>query len=297
MHTSKNAFPEESHPTPFIQSERPMRPASESLFHIWPTPMEQTVSYGAGTAAGPEAILNASDQLEAFDGHSSPCERGIFTHPPLLCNIPAEQTLVHVAHNVDLTLKHGKIPVLLGGEHTVTWGGVQGVMKSDKPFGVVQFDAHGDLRSSYEGSTYSHACVMHHVAAAGIPIVQIGIRALSHEDLSARKKYGITAYDAEQLYENGTPSALLPDDFPKRVYLTFDIDALDPSIMPATGTPEPGGLMWHTSMQLIKQLAETAHIIGFDVVEFAPIEKMHAYDFTAARLVYNIMGYIERSRA
>jgi agmatinase len=258
--------------------------------------MEQSVSYGGGTAAGPDAILKASEQLEAFDGHSFPCDRGIFTHRSLPCDASAEKILEQIAQKTELTLKHGKIPVLLGGEHTVTWGAVQGAMRAIPSFGIVQFDAHGDLRSSYEGSTYSHACVMHHIAKAGIPIVQIGIRALSRKDAAARAAYNIASYDAEELYTNGHPSTLLPAGFPEHVYLTFDIDALDPSIMPATGTPEPGGLDWYLAMQLLDRIAKESKIIGFDVVEFAPIPNLHACDFTAARLVYNIMGMIERSR-
>lgn len=273
----------------FLESEIPKRDKADCLFQVIPAPIEQTVSYGAGTANGPQAIIDASYQLEAFDGRSCPCNNGIFTHPP-------QYNLKQLEAYVSGTIQNNHVPVILGGEHSVTYPVVKALKEKIEPFGVIQFDAHADLRDSYEGSKFSHACVMRRIFEQEIPIFQIGVRALSKSEYDFRLQENIPYLDAEELALKGIPLDLLPKDFPKQVYISFDIDALDSSIIPATGTPEPGGLYWWQTMQLLENIAKHHDIIGFDVVELAPIKKHHASDFATARLVYNIMGYISRQR-
>jgi len=167
--------------------------------------------------------------------------------------------------------------------------------------GVVQFDAHGDLRDSYQGDVLSHACVMRRGLDLGFRLFQVGQRSLSLEDIECRKRFGIPHLDAREAAGFGPAgkavTALpLPADFPRLVYLTFDVDGLDPSVIPATGTPEPGGLGWYQSLAMIESvLASGRGIVGFDVVELAPDGTSRPSEFAAARLVYEIMGVVERA--
>ena len=275
---------------PFLGSETGNASPGRALFHIIPVPFEKSVSYGKGTRKGPSAILRASQQLELFDGHSVPAEKGIHTTAPVRCSGPAARVLDRITAACSAALAHGAIPVILGGEHSVTCGAMPAFIRREKKFGVVQFDAHADLRDSYEGDRYSHASAMKRVVDLGIPLFQIGIRSLSPPEQEFRKSLPVPGIDAEDLFKNGLPRKVLPDDFPEDIYLTIDIDALSPSLVPATGTPEPGGLDWYTAMALLDK-------IGFDLVELAPLKNHHASDFTAARLIYNTMGMISRKRS
>ena len=279
----------------FLESEYAPLPPDKALFHVIPVPYEASVSYGSGTANGPDAILAASFQLEAFNGRNCPGEAGIFTAPPVDCGGPPESVLARISSAVSQTARASKIPVILGGEHTVTLGAVQAFIKHSMPFGVVQFDAHADLRQSYEDSPFSHACVMRRICERTIPIFQIGVRALSLPEHELRKSQHIPFLDARDIAVNSIPDIILPLDFPELIYISFDIDAFDPSLMPATGTPEPGGLLWHQALNLIENISTGKRIIGFDVVELAPIPQLHSCDYTAARLVYELMGFCLQS--
>lgn len=263
----------------------------EARIHIIPVEMEKSVSYGGGTAAGPRAILEASLQLEAFDGKTIPGMAGIHTHPPIQCNAKAvEDDIAAIGSAVAGVLQNKSIPVVLGGEHTVTLGALKAFAESGKRIGVVQFDAHADLRDTYEGNPMSHACVMRRAHEMGIPFVQIGIRSLSQAEDEFRKLHSIKSLDAASLFQDGIPAEVLPLDFPQLVYITFDVDCFDSAIMPSTGTPEPGGLTWYQVMDLLQKVSAGRRICGFDVVELAPIAGMHAPDFTAAKLVYTLIG-------
>lgn len=271
----------------FLESEIPDLPPEECLFHVIPAPYEKTVSYGGGTAKGPDAILEASYQLEAYDGVGCPCERGIFTHPP-------QHTLEFLEREVAQVLKLGQIPVMLGGEHTVTYAALKALKDSGESFGIVQFDAHADLRDTYEGDKFSHACVMRRAVEMDLPLFQIGVRALSLAEVELRKEKNIPHLDGYEIGRNGIPANLLPEGFPEKVYVTFDVDGLDPSIMPSTGTPEPGGLDWFQTMRCLEQIVAEKTVIGCDFVELAPIKNLHTPDFLVARLIYNFMGLVAR---
>jgi len=280
----------------FIGSELTIRDKKESRFHVIPVPMETSVSYGGGTAQGPRAILEASQQLEAWDGRSHPLEWGIHTTPPVDCGGSVDEILDLIEHAVDKTLSLGALPIILGGEHTVTLGALRALKKANSaPFGIVQIDAHADLRDTYEGSPLSHACVMRRATQdLGIPLIQIGVRALSHEEEKYRQAREITFFDARELHLLGIPDHLFPPNFPDHVYITLDVDGLDPSVIRATGTPVPGGLGWHDTLTLLEKSVSGKKVVGFDVVELAPAPGDHASDFATAQLVYSTMGIIQR---
>jgi len=270
----------------------------KALFHVLPVPYEKTVSYGNGTAKGPAAILKASDQLELWDGKSKPGEEGIYTWPAIDCSLAPEKVIEKISLSVRKILEMKKIPVVLGGEHTVTWGVIKGYLDAGvKDFGVVQIDAHADLRDAYEGDKYSHASVMRRVVEAGVPLVQLGNRAYCEEEREARRKHKVLAFDANDLVPKGKSKIKLPKKFPSKVFFTVDVDGIDPSVLPATGTPVPGGLGWYQTLGLFESVATQRRIIGFDVMEFAPIKGFHAYDFAAAVLTYKLMGIVQRTSA
>ena len=329
-----------AHTPRFLESELPVLPAQSCRFQVIPVPYEASVSYGHGTADGPAAILAASSQLEVWTGRGNPSAQGIYTWPAVDCSGAAEAVLDNIEAAVTTALAAGPqgfsssaqgavgtekftpqalngvtqatlqssrcagvagIPVILGGEHTVTLGVLRALKKRWGSFGIIQFDAHGDLRDSYEGSRYSHACVMRRaVEDLGLPLFQIGVRSLCPEELVVRREKQIAHLDARDagfpLSRTGAGEPLLPllpAGFPDKLFLTFDIDALDASLMPATGTPEPGGLFWWDALHLVERSLAGRTTIGFDVVELAPLAQMHAPTYTAARLVYEIMGIID----
>lgn len=281
----------------FIGLDRRPPEPENALFHIIPVPCEKTVSYGGGAANGPRAILEASLQLELFDGIGIPADSGIYTHPPVDCSGPMDAVLQNISEAVAGVLRLQKIPVLLGGEHSITPGAIP-EMKSRYPeLGVVQFDAHADLRDAYLDDPNSHACAMRRILDIGIPIYQIGNRSMSIPEYHLRQELEIGHLDASVIARNGIPENILPDAFPRNIFITFDVDGFDPSVVPSTGTPEPGGLTWYDVMKLLRILVQERTVVGMDFVELAPIEGLHAPDFTIARLIYNFFGMIQRSRA
>ena len=286
----------------FLDSELNTNERSQeySKFHILPVPLEKTVSYGLGTSKGPEAIILASNELERYTGKSEPCLDGIFTHPFINC----EQSLNLIMDDIRTTTKKisskNKIPVTIGGEHSLTYGAVNGIYEglnllNKNEIGIIQIDAHADLRKNYQKEKYSHASVMYLLSRENYRIAQFGVRAISLEEEENRSKYNITSFDAEVIHQKG--NIKLPDDFPKKVYISFDVDGLDPSIMPATGTPVPGGLGYYESLCLIKKMITGRDVIGFDLVEFSPIEKIEAYNFTAATLIYKVIELINLNKS
>jgi len=268
----------------------------EARFHVIPVPFEKSVSYGKGTSGGPAAILAASHQVETFDGTSVPAEAGLCTHPAVGCeNATAEDVLGRVEEVVGSVVEAGKTPVVLGGEHTVTVGAVRALgQRFGRGFGVVQFDAHADLRDEYEGNALSHACVMRRVLDMGVTCFQIGVRSLSREEAEFRRAQAIPFLDAAPIADDGVPRKVLPEEFPESLYVTFDVDVFDPSVLPATGAPEPGGLCWYDVMALLSKVMRERKVLGADVVELAPIAGLPASDFAVAKLVYTMMGIINR---
>ena len=281
----------------FLGSEFTHPKPEDAFFHVLPVPYEHSVSYGGGTADGPAAILGASWQLESWDGKSNPSKKGIYTHPPVDVDAQPSQVIDNIAQATQAIVEQGHFPIALGGEHTVTFGVIKGLMAAGiTDIGVVQIDAHADLREAYEGNPYSHASVMKRIADEDIPIFQLGIRALCEEEVATRKVFDIAHMDADILVPRDIKTIDLPDDFPENVFFTVDVDGIDPSIFPSTGTPVPGGLGWYQTLSLFESVAKQCNIIGFDIMEFAPIKGFHCYEFSAALLSYKMMGIVARNK-
>lgn len=285
----------------FLASEYEPASPERAAFWIIPCPLEKSVSYGWGTADGPNAILNASLQLEAIENGLAPGRGGFHTTRPVNCDGSMEAVLCRIEAAVERALEHGAIPVLLGGEHTVTLGALRAMAiharTKGQKLGVVQFDAHADLRDSYEGSRLSHATVMRRVVEElELPLAQFAVREISPEEIEVREKLGLTHYDAFFLARVGLPEKPLPEDFPENIYISFDVDGLDSSLMPATGTPSPGGLNWRETHFILEKCAEGHKIVGLDVVELAPIAGLHHADYTAARLAHLLMALAQNSQ-
>lgn len=283
----------------FLASEIQQPALNEALFHLIPVPYEHSVSYGAGTRNGPSTIIHASDQLETHDQlGGEPYKFGIYTHEAVDCRGEVGVILERIRHATKTVAERQQIPFVFGGEHTISYGAVMGVKDVHEKIGVIQIDAHADLREEYQGSIWSHACVMKRLADEGLPIIQLGVRAISIEEQSVRNGYPnqIRYADAKDFCNPPKHHYDIPADFPEKVYLTVDIDGLDGTVMPATGTPVAGGLSWWQLIDIIKSIASQRNIVGMDLVEFSPIQGFHVYDFMAADLAHKMMGIVGRSK-
>ena len=268
-------------------------------FALVPFPLEATVSYGSGTKNGPYALFNASQEVELFDTEYDKeiiYEYGFTVYP--FPDIPdnTEEALNILEGNIHEAISRGYIPVTLGGEHTITSAVVQAVKKYHDDLIIVQFDAHLDLRNAYQNNKYSHACAMRRcLDDPSISLVSIGIRNISFEESNYLKTTDrVKILDFRNLRASFLPTLaeLIRN---RNVYITFDADALDPSIMPSTGTPEPDGLLWADALSILQTVASASNVVGFDYVEHAPIPNLHAPDFLGAKLIYKVMSYIHQS--
>ena len=281
----------------FLEADREL-PATpdDAKAVIIPFGLEASVSYGSGTAAGPAAILQASEQLELFDEELW-CEPykhyGIATlaEPPRSADLPA--ALANLAKVIECVLEQDRFPLVLGGEHSLTPGALRPFAKRYDELVVLQIDAHADLRDGYLGEHYSHASAMRRALDFdNVSVVSVGIRAISQAEAdfyeANKERVDIwwakdqAAWKLEKLAERlrGKP-----------IYVTFDIDGLDAAQMPATGTPTPGGLDYWQALAVVRVAAEVGTIVGADVVELAPIKGLHAFDYTAAAVAYKILNY------
>lgn len=258
-------------------------------------PYEKSVSYGKGTAHGPAAIAEASRQVEYFDEvlRAEPYRAGIFTEPigdiAAVSALPAEKMIVQFGDIVGAHLDAGRFPVVLGGEHTVTLAPFLAVAARYPDIHVLHLDAHADLRDSYEDDPFSHACVARRMLDKA-PIVQVGIRSYDREQAELIAARDVPVLHAHEIRAGRDIVGFVEANLGDPVYLTIDLDALDPSIMPATGTPEPGGLLWHEVDALLAWLFAHRTVVAMDVVELAPIAGLAGPDFLAARLVYRAIG-------
>jgi agmatinase len=268
---------------------------------LLPVPYDGTASYVPGARRGPQAILEASPQLELYDTELQvePYRVGITTLPPLDVVIDPEAMLTRVEHAVSEIIQGEKFPVVLGGDHSVTVGIVRALKGRYSSLSVLQLDAHADLREEYQGSRFSHACVARRLVELGCPVVQLGIRSLTREEaqwLRESEAMAVTTAYAQELAQDFTRAFQALDELSSPVYITLDVDVFDPSVMPATGTPEPGGLSWYDVLRVLRGTFERFEVIGCDLVELAPIGGLVAPDFLAARLVYKLIGYWATSR-
>jgi len=273
-------------------------PSEESTFEqarvvILPIPYEQTTTYGTGTKAGPQALLAASRHMELYDEELDyeVYQVGIHTLRELEPEASGPEAMVErIARVTGALLRQGKFVVGLGGEHTVTVGLVRAFAEQFPGLSVLQFDAHADLREAYQGTPFNHACVMRRVSEL-VPTVQVGIRSMSREEADWVKQRGLRLFYAAEVLRTPDIATAISEALTDQVYITICLDGLDPSIMPAVGTPEPGGLGWYDVLRIVRRVAETRHIVGFDVVELFPIPGNIAPDFLAAKLVYKVLGY------
>jgi agmatinase len=260
---------------------------------IIPVPYDLTSTWRKGADRGPMALLDASGTIELYDIEtaSEPWKRGIVTLPPILHDGGPEELAELVRAAAAEVLARGAVPVVLGGEHSVTIGAVEAVADAFPGVGVLQIDAHGDTRESYEGSTHNHACVMAR-ARERCPIVQVGIRAVDASELPDLDPARV--FWAHEIAASRGCDWMdeVVDLLPAHVYLTIDLDAFDPSLIPATGTPEPGGLGWYEVNELVRRVARERQIVGFDVVELLPLPGEHASDFIAAKLVHRVLAEV-----
>jgi agmatinase len=264
---------------------------------IFPVPLERSTSYEHGTRNGPSAILAASRHIEFYDDEleMEPYkEIGIATLPGIDTTDGTMEEVLAELYTAQLgMLEDGKFPVAIGGEHSLTPPLVSATAKKFKDLTVLQIDAHADLRDEYQGNPASHACAMRRVVEV-CPAVQVGIRSLCEEEAKAIPHLRTKVYWAKNIVRAPMKAwiAKVLDDLGPNVYLTMDLDGFDPSIVPATGSPEPGGLDWHQVTSLVRAVAGHKKIVAMDVVELLPQLGDHASAFLAAKLIYKCLGYI-----
>ena len=263
---------------------------------VIPFGLEKTVSYGGGTKNGPKEIIKASHQVELYDEELN-CEPfkviGVKTIKPFKINKNINKALKQISFLNQKSIEKNLFPLTLGGEHSITAGCIEPFVKSYKNVTILQFDAHADLRNSYNNQKYSHASAMRRcLDFKNVNLISVGIRNISKEEIPFLKKNASRIkifWAKDQKKWNLKYFKRLIKN--KNVYLTFDVDGLDSSIMPATGTPEPGGLFWYETLSLIKTTFKNANVIGADINELAPIKGFNSYNFLVAKLAYKILTY------
>ena len=267
---------------------------SGASFVVVPVPYDLTSTYQSGSRRGPGAILDASGNMELYDEELGReiCTAGIHTATFVEADArgPAEMTAT-VRNAVAEVLAKDKIPVILGGEHSISLGAVQAMKGKYPGLSVLQLDAHADMRDAYQGSPYSHASVARRISEL-CPLVQAGIRSMSVEEAAFLKTGPVKTYAADRIGAMDGWCGEICGHLEGDVYVTIDLDVLDPAIMPSTGTPEPGGISWKEILQLLRHVTRRCRVRGFDVVELAPRAGMVAPDFLAAKLIYRFMGYL-----
>jgi agmatinase len=287
----------------FLGLEKQYSMFETSKVIVLPVPYEHTVSYGGGTKNGPEAILKASQYVETFDEETKReiyREYGIATLVPIVLEKKKDEIALQLIYDAVIDIiERQKFVVTLGGEHTISSATIAAHAKLYPNLSVLHFDAHSDLRPEYLGNKYSHASVMARVCEFLDPhrLVQVGIRAQSKEEAEFIRDNGIHTFYAHEIRQGSYTKVLkywydyVVEILSDNVYITFDVDAFDPSIMPSTGTPEPNGLYWGEVMQCFRKVARKRRIVGCDIVEFSPIKNLHHADVTAAKLVSKILNY------
>ncbi|MGZ8393596.1 MAG: agmatinase [Nitrospira sp.] len=294
----------------FLGIDEPWCHPDQAGVYVLPAPYEHTSSYILGSDRGPSAIIEASQQVELYDEtlRYEPYREwgGVATAATLHLDGRVDGQAVQAIQ--DFVQPHvglGKFLVTLTGEHTGALGAIRAHAKTYPTMCVLQIDAHGDLRHAYQGNPYSHASVMARVVQDGLPLVQVGVRSISPEEIELIEKtpriktfFAASILDPSGPYE-GRAARWIPDILAActgPVYLTFDCDGLDASLVPALGTPEPGGLGWYDTLALVTALANGPGIVGMDISEIAPIEGFVAPQFSIARLIYRILGRIRAGR-
>jgi agmatinase len=263
---------------------------SESGIIIVPVPYDETSTWMKGADKGPDAILDASVNLEFYDVETSSeaLLKGINTIAPILEKETPEMLVKDVYDRIFSLLSDKKFPVIIGGNHTVSIGAIKAFSEYFENLTILQLDAHADLRQIYEGSGFNHACAMAR-AHEFAPIVQVGVRSMSAEELPFVERDRI--FFSHELYYDKSLYHRALDKLTGNVYITIDLDVFDPSIMPSTGTPEPGGPPYFELLHFMRDVIKSRNVVGFDVVELCPSETNKSPDFIAAKIIYQLLSY------
>ena len=260
---------------------------------ILPVPLDRTTSYVAGTRSGPHEILVASSHMELWDEETGTQVHGIgiFTLPEMEFPFATMEEVMREIRRVAAELvTRGKFPVVLGGEHSITAPVVAALAAKHPGLSVLQVDAHADLRDSFMGTPLNHACAMRRVMEYA-RCTQVGIRSLSTEEAAVAPTLPTTIFYDFNMRQHENWIERVVDSLSDTVYITIDVDGFDPAIMPATGTPEPGGLSWYEALTLLRRVIESRTVVGCDIVELAPIGGNVAPNFLCAKLIYKILSY------
>ena len=273
-----------------------------ALFVVVPFPIDLTTTYMSGTRNGPRALIESSGHMELFDEENKiePYRAGIFvsTEIPVLTTGPLAM-LKELEKRIKAVTRAGKFPVVVGGEHSGTCGAVVALKKKYGDLTVLQFDAHADLRDSYLGTPWNHACVGRRIVDSGAKLVQVGVRSISEEeDRFLRRAENVKTYYASEVRESlADVTRGIVSSLSGNVYISIDLDVFDPGIMPAVGTPEPGGLDWFEVIDILRDVMRAdCNIVGIDIMELSPIPGIVAPEFLAAKLCYRLMGWILAER-
>lgn len=260
---------------------------------ILPMPYEKTTTYIKGTKNGPNAIIKSSRNMEIYDEElqKNNSNMGVCTLNPLIIDKNPEEMVNDVYENVKKLLDDKKFVVVIGGEHSITPGCIKAFAENYDELSVLQLDAHTDLREEYDGTKFSHACAMKRSLEFCNNIVPVGIRSFCDEEADFIKQNKMKIFLAKDIFDNNNWIDEAVSRLSKNVYITFDLDVLDPSIMPSVGTPEPGGLYYYKLLKLLKKIFIVRNVVGFDVVELCPNENNVSPDFTAAKIIYKMIGY------
>ena len=264
---------------------------------ITQVPYEKTVTYKKGTVNGPAAIIEASKKMELFDEelNQETYKIGIHTMDPLIVEELRPEDMIDRVYSATLELlKANKFPVIIGGEHSISIGSVRAFKEAMPNISVLHLDAHYDMRNEYFGSKFNHGCVARRISEI-CPIVQTGTRSLSKEEkdfLNTQTNGRIKTINVYDILEMPLWKDVISNSLTENVYVSIDLDVFDPSLMPAVGTPEPGGIGWYETLDLLRNVSKDKKIVGFDVVELCPIKDQVASDFLAAKLIYRLLGYI-----
>ncbi|TCK66917.1 agmatinase [Winogradskyella wandonensis] len=255
-----------------------------------PVPYDGTSTWGKGADKGPEAFLQASENMELYDieTDSEVYKQGIHLTEPVLENTSPEAMVNAVHELIKKYIKRNKFVTMVGGEHSISIGAIRAFNECFNDLSVLQIDAHADLRKSYNGSKYNHACALYE-ANETTNLVQVGIRSMDITEKTVMNEDNVFFAEDMNTDEYWMDNAV--EALGDNVYITFDLDALDPSICPSTGTPEPGGLLWYETLEFLKKVFEEKNVVGFDIVELCPNDIDKSSDFVAAKLYYKMLSY------
>jgi agmatinase len=299
-HTEKERKPVTEHDPlrTYFELEEELADIDSAKAAILPVPYDKTATWKKGADRAPEAVLEASHHIELYDVVTGiePCTSGIATLDPVDFDGTPEELADLVDDRVAELIERGILPVILGGDHCISIGAIRAAARLVPGVTVLQLDAHTDTREEYEGSTFNHACTMNW-ARKWCPIVQVGIRAVDGPEMPLLDQGRV--FYAHQICGPGASTDWIEKVvklLSEKVYVTIDVDCFDSSIIPATGTPEPGGLDWYQVDALLEQVAKHREVVGFDVVELLPTPGQWASDFLVAKLIYRFLGRIFSNR-